>query len=212
MFILVERIHKRKRSLQDSTIDLSKMRMALNRMNLVPTRSLTQFFSRWRRLLRLIRKKSPFSPRFGIWIVVKGQCWVCRRWVRRCSGQQGFLDRLIAQVDPETTRSRSQRSSVPSWSQTPGFRTDLHFIFRRPLVRPEVRFCLSDGQRWAFFILKSENWKPTYYESATRTLSREVLEGSDLPLRENVQLVCEWVSFSVGPRICFLWNDVNFFT
>jgi hypothetical protein len=26
----VERIHKRKRSLQDSTVDLSKMRMALN--------------------------------------------------------------------------------------------------------------------------------------------------------------------------------------
>ncbi|GLB44047.1 hypothetical protein LshimejAT787_1502310 [Lyophyllum shimeji] len=59
---------------------------------------------------------------------------------------------------------------------------------------PEVRFCLSDGQTWIFFILKSENGTLTYYESATRRLSRDIVENSDLPLREIVQLVCEWLS------------------
>jgi len=59
---------------------------------------------------------------------------------------------------------------------------------------PEVRFCLSDGQSWIFYILKSENGMLTYYESATRRLSRDVVENTDLPLREIVQLVCEWLS------------------
>ncbi|KAF8961191.1 hypothetical protein BDZ97DRAFT_1921569 [Flammula alnicola] len=58
---------------------------------------------------------------------------------------------------------------------------------------PEVRFCLSNGQTWIFFVLKSENGKLTYYESATRRLSREVVENSDMPLREIVQLLCEWL-------------------
>ncbi|KIK02961.1 hypothetical protein K443DRAFT_121674 [Laccaria amethystina LaAM-08-1] len=53
---------------------------------------------------------------------------------------------------------------------------------------------LSDGQTWIFFILKSENGTLTYYESATRRLSRDLVENSDLPLREIVQLVCEWLS------------------
>lgn len=53
---------------------------------------------------------------------------------------------------------------------------------------PEVRFCLSDGQTWIFFILQLANETLTYYESATRRLSRDVLENSDLPLRE---IVCE---------------------
>ncbi|KAM6490578.1 hypothetical protein JOM56_013921 [Amanita muscaria] len=57
----------------------------------------------------------------------------------------------------------------------------------------EVRFCLSDGQTWAFFILKLENEKLTYYESAPQCLSRAVLEDSDLPLRKIVQLLCEWL-------------------
>lgn len=57
----------------------------------------------------------------------------------------------------------------------------------------EVRFCLSDGQSWIFFILKSENGILTYYESAIRRLSREVVENSDSQLREIVQLVCEWL-------------------
>ncbi|KIJ42161.1 hypothetical protein M422DRAFT_60388 [Sphaerobolus stellatus SS14] len=58
---------------------------------------------------------------------------------------------------------------------------------------PEVRFCLSDGQTWIFFILKLENGTPIYYESATRRLSRDALENSDMPLREIVQLICEWL-------------------
>jgi hypothetical protein len=57
----------------------------------------------------------------------------------------------------------------------------------------EVRFCLSDGQSWIFFILRLANETLTYYESATRRLSRDVVESSDLPLREIVQLVCEWL-------------------
>ncbi|KAF8817639.1 hypothetical protein BYT27DRAFT_7074170 [Phlegmacium glaucopus] len=58
---------------------------------------------------------------------------------------------------------------------------------------PEVRFCLSDGQAWIFFILKSENGTMTYYESAVRSLSRDTLKNTDLPLCEIVQLVCEWL-------------------
>ncbi|KDR68489.1 hypothetical protein GALMADRAFT_104694 [Galerina marginata CBS 339.88] len=58
---------------------------------------------------------------------------------------------------------------------------------------PEVRFCLSDGQLWVFFILKLENGTLTYYESATRRLSRDVIESSDMQLREIVQLICEWL-------------------
>ncbi|KAF8195052.1 hypothetical protein BJ912DRAFT_958115 [Pholiota molesta] len=57
----------------------------------------------------------------------------------------------------------------------------------------EVRFCLSDGQSWMFFILKSHDGTLTYYESAIRRLSRDVLACSDVPLREIVQLVCEWL-------------------
>ncbi|KAF5367351.1 hypothetical protein D9615_010293 [Tricholomella constricta] len=57
----------------------------------------------------------------------------------------------------------------------------------------EVRFCLSDAQTWMFFILKSENGILTYYESAARRLSRDVVETSDMPLREIMQLVCEWL-------------------
>jgi hypothetical protein len=39
------------------------------------------------------------------------------------------------------------------------------------------------------------NGNLTYYESATRRLSKDAVENSDLPLREIVQLLCEWVSF-----------------
>ncbi|KAF8147283.1 hypothetical protein B0H34DRAFT_670580 [Crassisporium funariophilum] len=70
---------------------------------------------------------------------------------------------------------------------------------------PEVRFVLSNAHTWIFFILKSENGTLTYYESAVRQLSRDVLSlsseiagsgsgsGSDMGLREMVQLLCEWV-------------------
>ncbi|KAG6374753.1 hypothetical protein JVT61DRAFT_4129 [Boletus reticuloceps] len=57
----------------------------------------------------------------------------------------------------------------------------------------EVRFCLSDGHTWIFFVLKSENGMLIYYESAARRLSRDLLEISDVPLRDIVQLVCEWL-------------------
>ncbi|KIJ17030.1 hypothetical protein PAXINDRAFT_175654 [Paxillus involutus ATCC 200175] len=55
---------------------------------------------------------------------------------------------------------------------------------------PEVRFCLSDGQTWVFFVLKLKNGTLTYYESAPRRL---IVDGSDSNLREIVQLVCEWL-------------------
>jgi len=58
---------------------------------------------------------------------------------------------------------------------------------------PEVRFCLSDGETWIFFILKLENEILTYYESAIRRLSRDLIENSDFMLREIVPLVCEWL-------------------
>ncbi|KAF9235629.1 hypothetical protein BU15DRAFT_64724, partial [Melanogaster broomeanus] len=51
--------------------------------------------------------------------------------------------------------------------------------------RTEVRFCLSNGQTWIFFILKPKTleWPGgalgwSYYESATRQLGREMLGNS----------------------------------
>lgn len=58
---------------------------------------------------------------------------------------------------------------------------------------PEVRFCLSDGQTWIFFILKEDNGNLTYYESGGHRLSRDVLETSAEVLREILVLVCEWL-------------------
>ena len=40
----------------------------------------------------------------------------------------------------------------------------------------------------------------TYYESATYRLSRDVVENSDMPLREIVQLVCKWVMLELEER------------
>ena len=51
--------------------------------------------------------------------------------------------------------------------------------------------------------MKSENGTLTYYESAMRRLSRDVVESSDMPLREIVQLICEWVSFCIITHIRF---------
>ncbi|KIM38265.1 hypothetical protein M413DRAFT_20101 [Hebeloma cylindrosporum] len=59
---------------------------------------------------------------------------------------------------------------------------------------PAIRFCLSDGERWIFFLLKSENGTLTYYESAIRSLGKNALEGSGLPLREIIQILCEWLN------------------
>ena len=47
------------------------------------------------------------------------------------------------------------------------------------------------GRRGFFFILKLENETLMYYELAIGRLSRDVVEDSDLPLREIVQLICE---------------------
>lgn len=58
---------------------------------------------------------------------------------------------------------------------------------------PEVRFCLSDGQTWVFFILKSDNNTLTYYDSAPYRLSRDTMENTNMPLCEIVQLVREWL-------------------
>ncbi|KAH9040078.1 hypothetical protein EDB85DRAFT_1926927 [Lactarius pseudohatsudake] len=58
---------------------------------------------------------------------------------------------------------------------------------------PEVRFCLSDGQTWVFFVLKLDNNTLTYYDSAPYRLSRDTMENTDVPLREIVQLVREWL-------------------
>ncbi|KAN0130273.1 hypothetical protein V8E53_011896, partial [Lactarius tabidus] len=59
---------------------------------------------------------------------------------------------------------------------------------------PEVRFCLSDGDWWKFFILKSEGDTITYYDSAVRCLRRDDDIGH-IPLAELVLLLREWVSF-----------------
>lgn len=50
------------------------------------------------------------------------------------------------------------------------------------------------GSHGFFFVLRSEDDVLTYYESAIRQLSRDKVEDSDVPLREVMQLVCEWVS------------------
>ena len=77
-----------------------------------------------------------------------------------------------------------------------------------PFSLQMVRFCVTDGENWIFLFLKLENGIRTYYQSEKRSLSRATLVGpgseSVLLLREIVQLLCEWVSFSVGPHtICF---------
>ncbi|KAH9176693.1 hypothetical protein EDB89DRAFT_1939413 [Lactarius sanguifluus] len=58
---------------------------------------------------------------------------------------------------------------------------------------PEVRFCLSDGQTWVFFILKSDDNTLTYYDSVPYRLSRDPVENTNVPLREIIQLVREWL-------------------
>lgn len=83
----------------------------------------------------------------------------------------------------------------------------LYFIIwkKMPFSLPEVRFCISNGQYWNFFILKLEDGKLISRESTVYKLSKEALEHSDLPLREIMLLICEWVSFFVNSCI-YLWN------
>ncbi|KDQ55015.1 hypothetical protein JAAARDRAFT_134414 [Jaapia argillacea MUCL 33604] len=71
--------------------------------------------------------------------------------------------------------------------------------------RKEVRFCLSNGQTWIFSLLKSEEKKWVYYESAARQLNHILVELSDKPLRQIVQLVLEWLT----PSTTELYTLVN---
>ena len=63
---------------------------------------------------------------------------------------------------------------------------------------PEVRFCLSDGCKWMFFILKPVGETLTFYEPQTIFLDRIVVESSDLQLREIILLASEWVCFPIS--------------
>lgn len=60
---------------------------------------------------------------------------------------------------------------------------------------PEVRFCLSNGEIWMFFVLKMDlkDETLTYFESPPLRLSKTELFRSDLELRKIVQLICEWL-------------------
>ncbi|KAN0128991.1 hypothetical protein V8E53_013141 [Lactarius tabidus] len=60
---------------------------------------------------------------------------------------------------------------------------------------PEVRFCLSDGERWKFFILKSEGDTLTYYDSGVHYLSmgRDGRDVGRIPLAELAVLLREWM-------------------
>ncbi|KAF9237792.1 hypothetical protein BU15DRAFT_62986 [Melanogaster broomeanus] len=68
--------------------------------------------------------------------------------------------------------------------------------------RTEVRFCLSNGHTWIFFILKPKTVGWSYYESATRQLGREMLGNSSIgtgrALYEMVQLALEWLAPSAA--------------
>lgn len=81
------------------------------------------------------------------------------------------------------------------------------YVVIRPLLSrlPEVRFCLSSGRYWKFFILKAEDDTLTYYESAVRCLDilgRDRSNAEDhIPLGELMVLLREWVSFSIGSLI-----------
>ncbi|TFK69574.1 hypothetical protein BDN72DRAFT_897151 [Pluteus cervinus] len=56
----------------------------------------------------------------------------------------------------------------------------------------EVRFCLSDGQMWTFFILKLNNEGLKCYQTIVLDLNENHLE-SDAELRQIVMFLCEWV-------------------
>ncbi|KAJ3515144.1 hypothetical protein NLJ89_g1955 [Agrocybe chaxingu] len=55
-----------------------------------------------------------------------------------------------------------------------------------------VRFCLSDGFRFIFFVLKQENGRYTYYQSTARELRPED-PAFDERLKEIVHLLVEWL-------------------
>lgn len=51
----------------------------------------------------------------------------------------------------------------------------------------------------------------TYYESGIHSLNRDLVENSDLELREIVLLAREWVRFSISAHTCLSWTIVFFF-
>ncbi|KAF5310486.1 hypothetical protein D9611_012323 [Ephemerocybe angulata] len=59
--------------------------------------------------------------------------------------------------------------------------------------RDTVRFCLSDGEQFIFFILKHENGSYTYYRSITQNLSRPGFPDFEDRLRRVVGLLLEWL-------------------
>ncbi|KAI0781857.1 hypothetical protein C8Q75DRAFT_546155 [Abortiporus biennis] len=62
------------------------------------------------------------------------------------------------------------------------------------LKESEVRFCLTDGQKWLFFILqKMEDGQLVYYQSLDRDLSIYSLRESDFQLRELLVILREWL-------------------
>ncbi|TFK39005.1 hypothetical protein BDQ12DRAFT_705188 [Crucibulum laeve] len=57
-----------------------------------------------------------------------------------------------------------------------------------------VRFCLSDGRQWIFFVLRMVDSELTYYYSLTRMLNTTAaLRVSDVQLREIMFLLREWL-------------------
>lgn len=140
------------------------------------------------------RLLAPDGSRDDAFKIAKGRLFLVQ------AKYQGLERTLISYIPEAVGQAIALLKSEKCVSPAPHL---LRLLRRLPFSLAEVRFCLSDGQRWIFFILKSENGTLTYYESAIRSLSRETLEGSELPLCEIVQLGCEWVSFSVDPHICF---------
>ena len=73
-------------------------------------------------------------------------------------------------------------------------------------------------KRWETDILSLLMHNLSDCQSNRLSMSKAVFEGSDLPvvLSEIMQLLCEWVTFSVGDisllEDCFSWNDIKFFS
>ena len=118
---------------------------------------------------------------------------------RRQSLEQNLVCYILEAVSQAIALLRSAK-----YANTSSFTSLSQNCF--PAVQRSVS--LSDEQTWIFFILQLANETLTYYESAIRRLSGDVPENSDLPLREIVQLVSEWVSFSICVHISFSWTTL----
>ncbi|KAF5339854.1 hypothetical protein D9611_009067 [Ephemerocybe angulata] len=64
-----------------------------------------------------------------------------------------------------------------------------------------VRFCLSDGEKFIFFILKRENSSYTYYRSITQNLYRPGNAHFEDQLRRVVGLLLEWLRPTGGENL-----------